>query len=272
MNADRVPAAPCLYVGSVRHRRGEPRRHAFTMPLFMVYLDVDHLPAALHGRFVWTYERRGLVCFRRGDFLRPAALPLGEAVRLKVAAETGRRPEGPIRMLTHLRTWGYGFNPVTFYYCFDSTDSRIEAIVADITNTPWGERHAYVLPGGGAPGRPLWTCRRFRKVFHVSPFMESALDYDWRFLAPGRHLVVHMKNLKNGAPFFDATLVMRRKPWTRSERRRLLWRHPFMTGQVIAKIYWNALRLWLRGVPYHPHPGDPARGTGPSRPDAGRES
>jgi len=249
---------PGLYEGWLRHRRQTPRPHAFRVPLFMAYLDLADLPRLLPGRFVWTLERGGLVSFHRRDCLPPVNVPLETAVRDLVEQRLGTRPEGPIRLLTHLRTWGYGYNPVSFYYCFDLAGTRIEAVVADITNTPWGERYAYVLPGDGDPARPEWSRSRFRKNFHVSPFMEMEIDYDWRFRAPGRTLMVHMVNEKAGTTIFDATLMLRRRPWTARERRRALRRHPFMTGQVIAHIYWNALRLWLRGVPYLGHTGEAA--------------
>lgn len=258
MIATPLALEPGLYEGWVCHRRQTPKPHAFRFPLFMAYLDLADLPRLLPGRLVWTLERAGFVSFHRRDYLPPVTVPLETAVRDLVEQRLGTRPEGPIRLLTHLRTWGYGFNPVSFYYCFDRTAARIEAVVADITNTPWGERYAYVLSGDGDPARREWSRARFRKQFHVSPFMEMEIDYDWRFRSPGRTLLVRMVNEKAGVTMFDATLMLRRRPWTRGERRRALWRHPFMTGQVIATIYWNALRLWLRGVPYLGHTGDSA--------------
>ena len=158
-----------VYVGQVRHRRFQPRAHAFRYGLFMLYLDLAELDQAFAGRWFWSIERPNLAWFRRADYLGDPALPLDTAVREAVAAQTGRRPAGPIRMLTHLRYYGYGFNPVTFYYCFDATGHRVESIIAEITNTPWNERHAYVLTPGpvgaqslppageGQEGRSRWT-------------------------------------------------------------------------------------------------------------------
>ena len=106
---------------------------------------------------------------------------------ISCSERTGARPAGPIRLLTHLRYFGYSFNPVSFYYVFDATDTRVETIVAEITNTPWKERHAYVLPVAGAAraGGRAWRFS-FEKQFHVSPFMPMDMRYDWRFGAPAR--------------------------------------------------------------------------------------
>lgn len=246
-----------IFEGNIRHRRREPARD-FSFPLFMVYLDLAEADRVLSMTRLWGRSRFCPARFVREDYLGPGEATLDEAVRTRVHAECGRRPSGPIRMLTHLRYFGYVFNPVTFYYCFDDAE-RVTAVVAEITNTPWGERHAYVLDvdraARRADDRPMrW---RFGKEFHVSPFLPMDLEYDWTFTEPRDELLVHM-NVRDRSPetpkVFDATLRMTRKPITPGFLRMLLIRRPLMTARVIAKIHVEAFKLWLGGVPTHPHP------------------
>lgn len=239
----------CLYIGSLRHRRLAPRPHAFQYRLFMAYLDLAELDEVFRGRWLWSARRPALAWFKRADYLGDAALPLDEAVREKVWRETGVRPRGPIRLLTHLRMFGHCFNPVSFYYCFDARGERVETVVAEITNTPWKERHAYVLPVRGGDMR-----FRFGKSFHVSPFMPMAQQYDWRFGAPGERLAVHMENLDERGKVFDATLVLERREISPAALAGALARHPFLTLQVLGAIHWQALWLWAKRVPVHAHP------------------
>src|SRR5262245_34112926 len=205
-----------IYHGWLDHRRLAPRPHAFRYRLFMLYLDLTELDSVFRGRWLLSTRRPALARFDRGDHLGDPAQPLDDAVRCLVAAQTGRRPEGPVRLLTHLRYFGYIFNPVSFYYCFDRTGKDVETIVAEITNTPWKERHAYVLPVTAANRTSEHLHFAFAKDFHVSPFWPMNMSYDWRFTPPADRLHVHMQNLASGADgnrrAFDATLALEREP------------------------------------------------------------
>ena len=244
-----------LYHGWVSHRRGTPARHAFRYRLFMVWLDLAELPQVFAGRWLWSVRRIAPARFRREDYLGPTDRPLDVAVRDLVAERTGRRPLGPVRMLTNLRYFGYCFNPVTFYYCYDAAE-HLEAIIADVTNTPWGEHHQYVLPLAGADtdgGALRW---RHHKEFHVSPFMPMDMDYEWRFGARGDGLQVQIVSRQAGEQVFDATLALRRRPMTGVNLAVALARFPFLTAKVVLMIHWQAVRLWLKRVPFHAHPGN----------------
>ena len=243
-----------IYEGWVRHRRFRPARHLFGYRLFMMYLDLDELPCLFDRWWLWSARRHNLACFRRADHLGDPRLPLDECVRQLVGDRTGRRPEGPIRLLTHLRYWGYGFNPVSFYFCFDRADRGLETVVGEVNNTPWGEQHCYVLHRGMDCGRAPRKCYRFPKAFHVSPFMAMQQDYTWRFTAPGDRLWVHMDNRENGDHLFDATLLLKRREIGARSLARVLAQYPLMTAKVIGAIHWQALRLWLKRCPVYPHP------------------
>ena len=255
-----------IYHGWLRHRRFAPRPHAFRYPLFMMYLDLAELDTVFRGRWLWSAGRRArcaLARFDRADHLGDPAVPLDQSVRELVQRETGRTPVGPIRLLTHLRYFGHCFNPVSFYYCFDAAGENVECVVAEVNNTPWGERHCYVLnqPVQSVPGRH--QRHQSEKVFHVSPFMPMNLAYEWGFSQPGEKLNVHMALHERPAvadanaarqKMFDATMQLEHAPVTGARLAGMLLRFPLMTVQVVAAIHWQALRLWLKRVPVHTHP------------------
>ncbi|HEX4508846.1 MAG TPA: DUF1365 domain-containing protein, partial [Burkholderiaceae bacterium] len=179
-----------IYTGWLDHRRHAPRVHAFRYRLFMVYLDLAELDRVFAGRWFWSCRRMALARFDRRDHMGDPAVSLDESIRRLVAQRTGQRPEGPVRLLTHLRYFGHVFNPVSFYYCYTPDGASVEAVVAEVTNTPWGERHCYVVPGPSAAGDVTGTSM---KAMHVSPFHPMALQYDWRFGPPDEALRVHMR-------------------------------------------------------------------------------
>jgi DUF1365 family protein len=243
-----MPPAGEVYEGSIRHRRFAVRRGSFEHPLALFYIDVERVGEVAGGRL--ASRRPGLLRFRREDYLGDPRLPLDEAVRALVETRTGWRPDGPIRLLAQLRTLGHCFNPVSFYFCFDGRE-RLGAIVAEVTNTPWGERHAYVLRDQD-DGPVLHGS--FAKRLHVSPFMGMDQRYAWRASTPGPTLSVHIENHEQGHKAFDATLSLRRSVLTRARMRRVVARYPLATLRILTLIYGHALVLALKRVPIHPKP------------------
>lgn len=248
------PRASAVYEGWVRHRRVTPVEHEFRYRMFMVYLDLAELPHVLDPLRGWSARRPALAWFRRSDHLGPADQPLDLVVRDQVAAQTGSRPEGPVRMLTNLRYFGHCFNPVTFYFCFDADGEEVEAVLAEVHNTPYGESHAYVL---GNAGHERVVSGTLDKEFHVSPLMDMDHVYDWRTTVPGEGLQVHIASHRErpqGELAFAATLSLKRRELNPAVARRMLARYPAMTMQVVGRIYWQALRLRLKGAPWFAHP------------------
>lgn len=246
----------CIYEGQVRHRRYSPKQHKFSYRLFYVYLDLDELEHVFQKRWLWSANKPSVAWLKRSDYLGDQDIPLKQAVLDKVEHEKGVRPAGPVRLLTHLRYFGYVFNPVSFYYCFDKNDNHVETIVAEITNTPWGERHSYVLSLNKEMYKRTHMKFELDKEFHISPFMPMEMQYDWRFTQPLDLLAVHMNNFKGKEKVFDATLSLNKKPMNAMTCAKALIIFPLMTAKVIAGIYWQALRLFIKQVPFHSHPED----------------
>ena len=245
----------CIYEGHIRHRRFHPVQNSFRYRIFFMFLDLAELPTLFDRNLFWSSNRVNLAYLRRRDHLGDPRLPLQRAVRDLVEERLGMCPTGPIRLLTHLRYFGYCFNPVSFYYCYDQNDQHVETIVAEIHNTPWGEEYCYVL-GEQMNEHPEkgWKRYQFGKNFHISPFMDMDIWYDWRFREPGETLRVHMNNYEKGKKLFDATLTLRRNEINGFSLNRALLIYPLMTVKVTTMIYLQALRLWSKGAVFYVHP------------------
>ena len=249
--ADTKSVQSAIYEGVLMHHRLHPKNHSFSQNVAMVYLDLDELDQVFSLHPAWSLNRFNCASFRREDYHGDPALPLADAVRATVLRHGGQHLQGPVRMLTNLRYFGFIINPITCYYCFD-TDEKLQFIVAEVTNTPWEERHAYVLPMGKEKGGNKVS---FPKCMHVSPFMSMEIDYVFDSSKPDSGLRVHMESLEAGEVIFRASLQMKKRAMTALNMSRLLCRFPVMTMQVGAGIYWQALRLWWKGMSFVPHPG-----------------
>jgi len=236
-----------LYRGRVAHARVAPTAHAFSYATYMLALDLDDLESQ-RWLPIFGIERAALLSFRRIDYRGDPSRPLKATIQDDVERELGFRPDGPIVLLAHVRALGFVFNPVSFYYCHDASGSLV-AIVAEITNTPWRGRHAYVLPARN--GRVEMS---FDKRFHVSPFMRMEQRYAWSFSPLDDEVTITMSNQDAGARIFSAKLVLRRAPMTRLGLLRTALAVPFVGLKVLGGIYWNAFLLFVKGTPRFAHP------------------
>jgi DUF1365 family protein len=243
----------CLYFGKLAHRRLTPAVNVFRYNLFMVYLDLDELDHVFKGRWLWSVERFNWATFRRSDHIRRPG-PLAEVVRDVVQEQLGFRPAGPIRVLTHLRYCGYCFNPLSVYYCFGADGVTLEALVAEVHNTPWGEEYVRALDARPGLTDKLFYRFELDKEFHVSPFMPLDLHYVWQFTQPEDALMVCMDLYREGATVFDVTLGLERRPLDTPTMAKVLLHWPCMTFRIVTAIYWQALRLKWKGVPFFSHP------------------
>lgn len=245
--APRTPAE--LYEGTVAHTRhgADPRR--FTPHLFLAHLDVDALPGALDPFPGWSARRRAPLHFRRQDFLDGGTGPLGDAVRDLVGERLGRRPTGPVTLLAHLRTFGWLFNPLSVYYCWSPSADTLDAIVLEVSNTPWGERTWYVLDA--RVGEHTATAA---KQMHVSPFLPMDVRYRITWTTPGADLHLRIDVERDGTPVFDADLSLHRVPLDRRRAVTMPARYWLLPLRVSTGIYREALRLLLRRTPVHRHP------------------
>lgn len=240
----------CLYAGQVRHRRFTPSPHEFKYSLFYVYLDLDEVNTIFRGIPFWSAKRFAPAWFRQEDHFGKQDQGLKERIQALVSDRIGIDFSGKVCLLTHFRYFGYLFNPVSFYYCFNHKQ-QLSAIVAEVNNTPWGEQHLYVMPVTHSDSVHKVT---IKKDFHVSPFMPMDIIYHWHINTPGAAISIHMENYNNNEKVFDATLGLKQQPFTAKLAVVSLIKYPLLTLKVTLSIYWEALRLFIKRTPLYTHP------------------
>ena len=237
-----------IYSGKVRHRRHSPKEHKFSYRLFLNWIDLDEVDEIFkYPPFLGRGQFPSLISFNRKKYFNPDKPHLKEAVKDRIEDDLGFRPEGKVYILTTLQYLGYCFNPVSFYYAYDN-QKKLQAVAAEINNTPWDQRFTYCLDLRNS------NQKAFEKEFHVSPFMPMDMNYKWFFPPPKNGLSVHMQNFKDGELKFDATLKLKRVPYSLKNMIKHAFIYPAMPFKISMGIYIHALRLWMKKIPFYNHP------------------
>lgn len=239
-----------IYHGWLRHRRFHPVPHNFSYQVFMMYLDLSELDSVLTLSPWWSKKNWRPARFERSDYLGDATIPLEQSIRDRIFEATGEVQKGAIRMLTNLRYFGFNINPITSYYCFDEHEKLI-TIVTEVTNTPWKERKSYVLKCD--PSQRIQRLS-FQKEMHVSPFNSMDMTYQWTSNNPSKVLSLNLETLYEDERQVDATMALKRREINADSLAGILLQHPWMTAKVASSIYWQALKLGIKKVPFYNHP------------------
>jgi DUF1365 family protein len=241
-------ANSAFYTGSIRHRRFHPKQHRFTYRCYMTAIDPDELRELANISPWFGVNRFAPVSWYRRDFIRsqPATLSLREAVWLQIHTSGGTlqsSEQGRILQLANLRNFGVHFSPVNFYFAFDRTD-QLCYLLAEVTNTPWLEQQYYLID--------LRHPEPNEKVFPVSPFMHLDMKYLWRIRYSPKQILIHIEN-HTDEKIFDAMLQLQHQSFERTSAYFLLRYWSVMTLKIVGGIYWQALRLFLKGMPFFGH-------------------
>lgn len=241
----------CIYKGTISHSRRGQTRNSFSYSLYMLWLDLAELDSLFKPYWLWSASGPALARFRREDHFGDPSVPLDSCIRDLVAKHTGERPDGPVRLLTHLSYFGYCFNPLSVYYCYDTTET-LQSVVLEVSNTPWNEQHCYVLSSQNCSSKQFHHYR-FAKEFHVSPFLPMDMHYNCRLVPPDDRLYLALDNHRDGSKVFGTHLALDRQPINSRTMALALAANPLMTLKVTSLIHWQALRLWTKRAPYYRH-------------------
>lgn len=237
-----------IYQGSTYHKRFKPKVHTFTYPIYFLWLDLDEIPLLHQNIKHFSNKKWSIASFNEADY-QPADLMhnhkfesrlkqniLNKAYSLGETAQIDQ-----VFLLGQIRTWGLYFSPVNFYYLYQQ--GQLISILAQVSNTPWNEKHFYLVPFQ----ENTYTCD---KTFHVSPFNNLEMQYAWKTSDPNQDLHLQIDNIKDGK-LFHAGISLKRQPLTNKNFNRLLIKFPWMCVKTIFAIYWQAVKLWLKGIPFY---------------------
>ncbi len=246
-------------LGDIRHHRYIPKKHMFRYNMYWSLLDLDKLNENADRYRFFSNETWNLLSYRKQDFIGAGKQQTKDSVLNFLSKETNKAFDGKVFILSHLRFLGFNFNSVSFYFCIDK-QGELQYIISEITNTPWGERHAYLHSCEKSLSRSGCCIFNFSKNFHISPFVSMDMNYQWLFKITNSNMRIHMKvtkkNKEKNDPLkvLDVTFTGKHLPLTQANISKLIFKNPFQPLKMIFGIYWQALRLWFKKVPFYSHP------------------
>jgi hypothetical protein len=244
-----------LYTGTVAHRRLRPKPHRLRYRIFSLLLDLDEIQALSKRLRLFSHRRFNLFSFDERDHADGSGGSLRDWAEVHLAGAGIALEGGPIRLLAMPRVLGYGFNPISVWFCYHR-DGRLLALLHEVHNT-FGERHTYLIPvaAGDSPDDIRQTCA---KMLHVSPFMAMDMRYEFRIHTPDERLSLVIRGGDAQGPMIVAAFTARRQNLTDAALLLAFVRTPLLTLKVVGGIHWEALRLWIKGLRLYRHPMPPA--------------
>lgn len=239
-----------LYSGTVRHRRFAPKTHEFKYKLYYFYLNPNDISDLCKNIVYLSCEQFNYLSFKQKNYIGGKKANIYDAVE-KLLSEHNVTRSSDIYMMAQLAHFGYCFNPISLYFTYEG--DKLQSLIADVHNTPWGEKHAYVLTKPSFSKPPFYQYQ-FKKALHVSPFMQMDFMYHFNVKVTEDNFVLHMKNMKQDYRYFDATLNLTGEPLTTATLKRLVFKHPLMAQKIVLGIYWQACKLFLKQIPFVSHP------------------
>jgi DUF1365 family protein len=242
----------CLYECTVMHRRLAPKKHEFVYRIFLFLFDLDELPEIERRVPFFSVKTPNLYSLRDEDYFQFHSRGIRQNLETFLATQNLPVRPARIQLLTLPRLLGYTFNPVSVFFCFDENDRPLTSVI-QVGNT-FGELKPYLVPcDPSAPGFHV----RVPKNYYVSPFSELDLEFDFRFDPPGRRLRLAIDDYRGGERVLVSTVTGAREELTAANLARFSIRYPLVTLKVIFLIHWEALRLWLKKIPFRLKEAEP---------------
>lgn len=241
-----------IYLGNINHRRLSPKKHSFNYTLYMLALDASEVEKQQSPSWLFGFSKFHPLRFFEKDYIKSEPGSLNQRIRNKVTELGGDTDISRVLMLVQVRCFGIYFSPANFYFCYDQSDN-CTYMLAEVSNTPWNERHFYLV---NLQNKDEMINEKY---FQVSPFMDLNMSYFWQVKPPSsdyEKLAINIQskreNLQSGKmdKLFDVSLLMHKKEFTHKSLLGVWCQLPVMTIKVVFSIYWQALKLFIKGIPF----------------------